>query len=219
VRTVLFLYLFIGNKIMKTVSPVREQLLEHTLVLLGTRGYNGFSYRDLAELVGVKTSSIHYYFPTKEDLALAAVQAYAGNIGDIMRGMDVNGPLKEQIEKYLALWRKNLGTSRVCLCGMLAAEATSLPQNVLTALQAFYSMHEAWITQRLERAVAEKGVQLPAAPSVYAMTILGALQSGLISARLFGKPCRLDAASAMLRSAIATESGKQAAAEADAALS
>ena len=75
---------------MKAVSPVREQLLEHTLVLLGTRGYNGFSYRDLAELVGVKTSSIHYYFPTKEDLALAAVQTYAANIGEIMRDMDVN---------------------------------------------------------------------------------------------------------------------------------
>ncbi|AMO98019.1 bacterial regulatory s, tetR family protein [Collimonas arenae] len=194
---------------MKTVSPVREQLLEHTLVLLGTRGYNGFSYRDLAELVGVKTSSIHYYFPTKEDLALAAVQAYAANIGEIMRDMDINGPLKEQIEKYLALWRKNLGTGRVCLCGMLAAEATSLPENVLAALQTFYCMHEAWITRRLERVVAEKGAQLPAPPAAYAMTILGALQSGLVSARLFGKPDRLDAASAMLRSAIGADSSKQ----------
>ena len=204
---------------MKAVSPVREQLLEHTLVLLGTRGYNGFSYRDLAELVGVKTSSIHYYFPTKEDLALAAVQAYAANVGDSMRALDANGPLKEQVEQYLALWRKNLGTSRVCLCGMLASEATSLPQNVLNAIQNFYSMHEAWITQRLERAVAEKGVKLPAPPSAYAMTILGALQSGLVSARLFGKPCRLDAASAMLRSAVTPEGGKQQAAQADTVLS
>ncbi|HWW05830.1 TetR/AcrR family transcriptional regulator [Collimonas sp.] len=193
---------------MKAVSPVREQLLEHTLVLLGSRGYNGFSYRDLAELVGVKTSSIHYYFPTKEDLALAAVQAYATSIGDIMRGMDPNGPIKEQVEQYLALWRKNLGTGRVCLCGMLAAEAASLPQNVLAAIQTFFCMHESWITQRLERAVAEKGVKLPTPPAVYAMTILGALQSGLISARLFGKPCRLDAASAALRSAVTSESSK-----------
>jgi TetR/AcrR family transcriptional repressor of nem operon len=44
---------------MKT-QPVREQLLEHTLILIRQRGCNGFSYRDLAELVGVKTSSIHY---------------------------------------------------------------------------------------------------------------------------------------------------------------
>ena len=51
---------------MKTQS-VREQVLEHTLVLIRRRGVNGFSYRDPTELVGVKTSSIHYYFPSKDD--------------------------------------------------------------------------------------------------------------------------------------------------------
>ena len=51
---------------MKTQS-VREQLLAHALELIQRRGYNGFSYRDLAELVGVKTSSIHYYFPYSGD--------------------------------------------------------------------------------------------------------------------------------------------------------
>ena len=44
-------------------NTVREQLLDHAQILLMTRGYNGFSYRDLSTLVGVKTSSIHYYFP------------------------------------------------------------------------------------------------------------------------------------------------------------
>lgn len=189
---------------MKSVSPIREQLLEHTLVLLSTRGYNGFSYRDLAELVGVKTSSIHYYFPAKEDLALAAVQTYAANIGELMSAIEITAPMKEQIDQYLALWRTNLSTGRVCLCGMLAAESASLPENVLTALQTFYRMQETWITRRLELVVSEKNVQLPIPPLAYAMTIFGALQSGLVSARLFGKPDRLDAASAMLRSAIAT---------------
>lgn len=203
---------------MKAVSPVREQLLEHTLTLLAMRGYNGFSYRDLAELVGVKTSSIHYYFPAKEDLALAAVQAYTVTVGDILRGIDASLPLKEQIDRYLALWRKDLGTGRVCPYCMLAADACCMPQNVLAALQTFQCMHEAWISQRLERAVTEKGIELPGTPGACAMTILGALQSGLISARLFGKPCRLDAASAMLRSAVAEENSKQAVAEVDATL-
>ena len=31
--------------------------------LVRTRGYNGFSYRDLAEQIGIKTASIHYRFP------------------------------------------------------------------------------------------------------------------------------------------------------------
>ena len=54
---------------MEPTTTVREQILDHAITLMMLRGYNGFSYRDLSELVGVKTSSIHYYFPSKEDLA------------------------------------------------------------------------------------------------------------------------------------------------------
>lgn len=95
-------------------------------MLLSTRGYNGFSYRDLAKLVGIKTSSIHYYFPAKEDLALVAVQTYATNVDELMGAIAINAPLKEQIDKYLALWRTNLSIGRVCLCGKLVAESARL---------------------------------------------------------------------------------------------
>ena len=57
-------------------ANTRDQLLAHAEKLIRTRGCNGFSYRDLAEHVGVKTSSIHYYFPGKDDLLYEAVEAY-----------------------------------------------------------------------------------------------------------------------------------------------
>ncbi|WP_438876632.1 TetR/AcrR family transcriptional regulator, partial [Bacillus cereus group sp. BC7] len=61
---------------METKPTVREQILDHAITLMMLRGYNGFSYRDLSDLVGVKTSSIHYYFPSKDDLVLEAVSVY-----------------------------------------------------------------------------------------------------------------------------------------------
>lgn len=70
-------------------------------------------------------------------------------------------------------------------------------------------MQETWITRRLELAIADKSVQLPIPPLAYAITIFGVLQSGLVSARLFAKPDRLDASSSMLRSAIAVNGNKQ----------
>ena len=85
---------------MKT-QPVREQLLEHTLVLIRSRGFNGFSYRDLAELVGVKTSSIHYYFPSKDDLVLEAVKEYSKRISERLAGIDASLPVLEQARQYL----------------------------------------------------------------------------------------------------------------------
>src|SRR6185503_20910985 len=40
-------------------------------------GFSGFSFRELAADVGVKSSSVHYHFPTKEALAAAVVRRWA----------------------------------------------------------------------------------------------------------------------------------------------
>jgi TetR/AcrR family transcriptional repressor of nem operon len=69
-------------RVMDTPSTVREKIVGHAITLMMLRGYNGFSYRDLSELVGVKTSSIHYYFPAKDDLVLEAIHEYSKAVLD-----------------------------------------------------------------------------------------------------------------------------------------
>ena len=36
-------------------------------------GYNAFSFRDIAEAVGIKSASVHYHYPTKADLVSAVM--------------------------------------------------------------------------------------------------------------------------------------------------
>ena len=107
---------------MKTQS-VREQLLEHTLVLIRRRGFNGFSYRDLAELVGVKTSSIHYYFPSKEDLVLEAVKEYSARLAERIRSIDTSLPVTEQAAIYLAPFRASCATLALQISFLLGRQA------------------------------------------------------------------------------------------------
>jgi TetR/AcrR family transcriptional repressor of nem operon len=119
---------------MKT-SSVREQLLEHASVLMRRRGYNGFSYRDLAELVGVKTSSIHYYFPSKDDLVLEVVRQYRQTSVARLAAIDTSLPLIEQARKYVLPLSNGIDLGQICLIGMLAAEVMVLPQAVRALLQ------------------------------------------------------------------------------------
>jgi TetR/AcrR family transcriptional repressor of nem operon len=192
-------------------QSVREQLLEHTLVLIRRRGYNGFSYRDLAELVGVKTSSIHYYFPTKEDLVLEAVRVYSDRMSTMMRGIDPALPPVEQATLYLKPVRETCGSDLICLCGMLATEALCLPEPVHKLLQAFYVMHEKWLTALLERAEKMREHAYPVPPAQLAQVIFGAIQSGMIAARLFGDRERINAAADTLTGAVTTPGVAQAA--------
>jgi TetR/AcrR family transcriptional regulator, transcriptional repressor for nem operon len=39
-------------------------------------GLGGFSFRDIEAEIGMKSSSVHYHFPTKENLAAAVVRRY-----------------------------------------------------------------------------------------------------------------------------------------------
>ncbi len=181
-----------------TTQSVREQLLEHTLLLVRQRGFNGFSYRDLAERVGVKTSSIHYHFPSKEDLLQAAVTEYSARICGHVRGIDTGLPAEAQARAYLEPWLATAGGDAICLVGMLSAETAFLPEGVHRILKDFYRLNEAWLTRLLASAQAARRTLLPIPPQALAQAVFGALQSGLVVARLFGAPERIEATATLL---------------------
>ncbi|MBV8270751.1 MAG: TetR/AcrR family transcriptional regulator [Cupriavidus sp.] len=186
---------------MKTLS-VREQLLEHASVLIRRRGYNGFSYRDLAELVGVKTSSIHYYFPSKDDLVLEVVREYRQTSRARLAAIDTSLPLVEQARRYVLPLSNGIDLGQICLIGMLAAEVMVLPDTVRALLQEHFQANENFIAALLRRAEAERGQPYPVPPQLLAKVLYGAIQNGLITARMSGSNDRLDAAANMLIGAV-----------------
>ena len=51
-----------------------KKILETGKDLVQKNGFDGMSFKDISKLVDIKTSSIHYYFPTKNDLAIALMK-------------------------------------------------------------------------------------------------------------------------------------------------
>jgi TetR/AcrR family transcriptional repressor of nem operon len=62
--------------VMKQNNDTRGQIMDRAAQLLMSRGYKGFSYRDISSHLGVKNAAVHYHFPAKTDLALALVDEY-----------------------------------------------------------------------------------------------------------------------------------------------
>lgn len=174
-------------------STVRDQLLQHARSLLMTRGYNGFSYRDLAELVSVKTSSIHYYFPTKEDLVLEAVNAYSSDVLSDVRAIDADLPPETKLARYAKLFGRVLGNGdRICLCGMLAADIEGLPENIRKAVQAFFKANENWLAKVLAEGKAKGTLRINGKAESAARTLYAAFQGSLLASRLFHSKARLE---------------------------
>src|SRR5262245_58062883 len=130
------------------------QLLDAAQELAQTRGYNAFSYRDLAERVGIKTASIPYHFPTKGDLGTAVLDRYRQRFLGALAALDEQFPEPQdaarKLDRYVNLFHGTLKAgNRMCLGGMLAVEYATLPAEVQREVRRFFDDSESWLEKTL----------------------------------------------------------------------
>jgi TetR/AcrR family transcriptional regulator, transcriptional repressor for nem operon len=174
------------------ILDVAEQLAQ-------TRGYNGFSYADVAAQLGVTKASLHYHFPSKAQLGSALIDRYQTTFGEALRAID--GKTKdpaEKLERYVDLYDSVLRNDRMCLCGMLAAEYSTLPAAMQAALTSFFDSNERWLTAVLQSGVERGALVLAGAANARARVLLGALEGALLVARSYRDPARFRSAAKFL---------------------
>ena len=58
--------------------------------LVQERGFNGFSYADIASELQVTKPALHYHFPTKVDLGTALIGRYSQRFAHALAGLDAS---------------------------------------------------------------------------------------------------------------------------------
>lgn len=110
-------------------------------------GYNAVSYRDIADEMGIKSASLHYHFPKKEDLGAALVRRYSDTFQGALNAAteDISQP-KARVEAFVTLCQRALTEQRlVCLCAVLGAEAPGLPLSVTSEVKSFFDAAIGWL--------------------------------------------------------------------------
>jgi TetR/AcrR family transcriptional repressor of nem operon len=59
---------------MMNAQTTREKIIELGRNLMQEIGYHSFNYKQIATKINIKNSSIHHYFPSKDDLAVAVIE-------------------------------------------------------------------------------------------------------------------------------------------------
>jgi TetR/AcrR family transcriptional repressor of nem operon len=132
-------------------TDTRETIMKAAQATVQAKGYNALSFRELAKEVGIKSASIHYYFPTKGDLGAALARRYTDNaVGYFERLIAAEAPLDLIFADYVAVFRAALlNDNRMCLYGIMAAEYGDLPEEVRVAVDAFSAANVAWLVRLL----------------------------------------------------------------------
>ncbi|WP_427451123.1 TetR/AcrR family transcriptional regulator [Litorimonas sp. WD9-15] len=127
----------------------REHILDAAERRMRGAGYNAVSFRDIAGDIGIKSASLHYHFPKKEDLGLALVQRYSDDFHEALTNrITDNMTAKERIGVFVDLHRDALVRQKLlCLCVVFGAEARGLPAPVNAAVAAFFTRNINWMSK------------------------------------------------------------------------
>ena len=182
-----------------------ERILDVAERLVQSRGFNGFSYANVAAELDITTARLHYHFPGKAELGEALIVRYATRFAGALEQID--GALTDapgKLDAYAGLYADVLRGKRMCLCGILAAEYETLPEPMREAVVRFFDDNVAWLTGVLAEGRAAGTLSFEGSAGEAAESILSALEGAMLVARPYGDLARFQSAAARLLSALAT---------------
>jgi TetR/AcrR family transcriptional repressor of nem operon len=167
--------------------------------LVQVRGFNGFSYADVAAELGMTKAALHYHFPGKAELGRALIERYTERFLAALADIDERIPdAPAKLDAYAGLYADVLRDRRMCLCGMLAAEYQTLPDPMRDAVIAFIDANEAWVEQVLTDGHGAGTIALAGPASDAARLIVSGLEGAMLVARPYGDVARFDTAAVTL---------------------
>jgi len=189
----------------KAAAPAdtSQRILDVAERLVQTRGFNGFSYADIAEALEVTKASLHYHFPTKGDLGKRLIERYEESFLAALKGIDSTGAgARDKLKRYIRIYADVLRDNRMCLCGMLASDYATLPKPMKEEVKHFFDENEQWLAAVLDAGRKAGKLEFKGSAIELARAMVGSLEGAMMLARSYGEVSRFDTAAERLIAAL-----------------
>jgi TetR/AcrR family transcriptional repressor of nem operon len=172
-----------------------EKILDIAERLVQVRGFNGFSYADVATELGVTKAALHYHFSGKAELGEALIVRYATRFAAALAAIDTQTTdAAAKLGAYANLYLDVVRDERMCLCGMLAAEYQTLPAPMGEAVTCFFDDNEAWLARMLQQGRDDGTLHFVGSTHDTARMVISSLEGAMLVARPYGDIGRFEAA-------------------------
>ncbi len=158
------------------------QLADH---LIREKGYNAFSFYDIAKSVGIKTASIHYHFPAKSDLGIAVIEQHIESLNAVIEKYKSKSP-GEKLDKFFSIYSQIKSENKVCLVGSLTTDLNTVDESIKTKLKIFSSVMLGWVSNFLEEGRKKSVFQFEGLPRTKAIMLIGNMLAIVQLSRLTG---------------------------------
>ena len=180
---------------MTNLVMTSDQILASARNFIVAGGYNGFSYADIAEVVGIRKASIHHHFPSKVDLVRTLVARHRERTEIAMADLEskLPDPLA-LLQTYAGYWAKCIEDASVpfCVCALLASELPALPPEIAVEVRAYFRFLSSWLTKVMQRGAEQGVLKFAGSAELEAETFMATVHGAMLSARAYGNPAIFD---------------------------
>ena len=162
----------------------KEEIIRVAFDAIQKSGVSGFSFRDLAKTVGIKSSSVHYYFPSKDDLFLGVLLYYKESLENSLQNIESsNSNLDSSINGLIDVFQDALSQNKFCFCGMLAAEISHIDVETSEMLKVSFGIMHDWLVKIIKNYKPEIGAAESESKSRF---LLSAMEGAILIDRVNG---------------------------------
>jgi len=138
-------------KTMNLTGNTKQKILDIAESLLGKRGFNGFSYKHISSLLGIKNAAVHYHYPTKSDLGVELTLRARNRFQDWAKDIG-SQDLKpsQRMEEFFALYERFMDfEDRILFTTALEANFKILPEEMQQEVRMLVFSYISWLEKVL----------------------------------------------------------------------
>ena len=169
----------------------KEKLLDATIKVVRTKGYNATRIEDVCAEAGVTKGSFFHHFKSKDDLALAAVEHWKAGSGKLFANAPYHLPT-DPLDRVLAYvdFRKTILTGELpqstCFAGTMVQETYATNPRLQAACESSICGHAKTLEADIEAAMRKYGVTEDVTAESLALHMQCVLQGAFILAKATG---------------------------------
>jgi len=187
-------------------TDTKTALLDSAERVARTRGFDGFSYADLAADVGITKASIHHHFASKAILAVALMTRYYASLETACAEIDEeHATAAARLSGLIARYHGALeGGKSLCLCVSFSTSTQSLSTETIAEMERFRSMMIKWLSETFALGKEDGTIDDVSDPLSEAAATLPLLEGAQLAARVVQDAKKFETATQLLMNRLRT---------------
>jgi TetR/AcrR family transcriptional repressor of nem operon len=167
-------------------NSTRDKILDLAKNYMQAIGYHSFNYKMIATRLNIKNASIHHYFPSKEDLALAVIEKDKQSFTNMVKRLESQTPT-EKAEAFLTLYTGFFDNGqKLCVVSTFETSFNDVSDPIRKASNAYAVFAINWLTDVFKEGLQSKEFSFRESAEEMAAMWMAGLPGALLVGRIIG---------------------------------